>query len=70
MILLFRQRSPKELVKVLFEPNTVVVDSNTYDITAWAMPYAYGVAAYANKIGNPLEVIQIFLLHLTQTNCG
>ena len=37
------------LAKVLFEPNTVVVDSNTYDITAWAMPYAYGVQAYAVK---------------------
>ena len=35
------------LVKVLFEPNTKVVDSNTYDITAWALPYAYGVKAIA-----------------------
>ncbi|HEY0356055.1 MAG TPA: M14 family zinc carboxypeptidase [Flavisolibacter sp.] len=37
------------LVKVLFEPNTVVVDSNTYDITAWALPYVYGLKAYAVK---------------------
>ena len=37
------------LVKVLFEPHTVVVDSNTYDITAWALPYVYGVRAYAAK---------------------
>lgn len=37
------------LVSVLFEPNTVVVDSNTYDITAWALPYAYGLSAYAIK---------------------
>ncbi len=37
------------LVKVLFEPKTVIVDSNTYDITAWSMPYAYGVSAYATK---------------------
>lgn len=36
------------LVKVLFEPNTKVVDSNTYDITAWALPYAYGVKAFAS----------------------
>jgi hypothetical protein len=35
-------------VKVLFEPNTTVVDSNTYDITAWALPYAYGLKAYAS----------------------
>jgi hypothetical protein len=42
------------LAKVLFEPNTVVVDSNTYDITAWALPYAYGVNAYATKTAIPL----------------
>ncbi len=37
------------LAKVLLEPKTKVVDSNTYDITAWAIPYAYGVKAYAVK---------------------
>lgn len=37
------------LASVLFEPNTVVTDSNTYDITAWALPYAYGLNAYALK---------------------
>jgi hypothetical protein len=37
------------LVKVLMEPRTVVTDSNTYDITAWAVPYAYGVKGYAVK---------------------
>ncbi|HEU4472276.1 MAG TPA: M14 metallopeptidase family protein, partial [Flavisolibacter sp.] len=37
------------LVRVLFEPNTQVEDSNTYDITAWALPYAYGLKAYAVK---------------------
>lgn len=37
------------LVKVLFEPNTTVVDSNTYDITAWSLPYAYGLNAYASR---------------------
>ena len=35
------------LVKVLFEPTTTVPDSTTYDITAWGLPYAYGVEAYA-----------------------
>ncbi|HEY1025817.1 MAG TPA: zinc carboxypeptidase, partial [Sphingobacteriaceae bacterium] len=35
------------LAKVLFEPETVVTDSNTYDITAWALPYAYGLPAFA-----------------------
>jgi len=41
-------------VKVLFEPVTQVVDSNTYDITAWAMPYAYGIQAYATRQAVPL----------------
>ena len=37
------------LVKVLFEPKGRLVDSATYDITAWALPYVYGVNAYAVK---------------------
>ncbi len=37
------------LVNVLFEPHTKVVDSATYDITAWSLPYAYGVKAYATR---------------------
>ncbi|MBC7537088.1 MAG: zinc carboxypeptidase [Ferruginibacter sp.] len=37
------------LIKVLFEPETKLVDSVTYDITAWAIPYAYGLTAYASK---------------------
>ena len=37
------------LVKVLFEPNARLEDSLTYDITSWALPYAYGVQTYALK---------------------
>ncbi len=37
------------LARVLLEPITQVNDSNTYDITAWALPYAYGVHGYATK---------------------
>ncbi|MCX2741685.1 M14 family metallopeptidase [Pontibacter anaerobius] len=37
------------LVKVLFEPKSTLEDSLTYDITSWALPYAYGVQAYAVK---------------------
>lgn len=37
------------LARVLLEPKTKLVDSNTYDITAWALPYAYGIKAYAVK---------------------
>ena len=35
------------LVKVLFEPNAKLSDSLTYDITAWSLPYAYGLDALA-----------------------
>lgn len=31
------------LVDVLLEPSTKLSDSLTYDITAWSLPYAYGV---------------------------
>jgi len=37
------------LAKVLLEPKTIVTDSNTYDITAWSVPYSYGVSGYATK---------------------
>ena len=37
------------MVKVLFEPKTKLVDSSTYDITAWSLPYVYGLNAYASK---------------------
>lgn len=37
------------LVKVLFEPNSKLVDSITYDITAWSLPYAYGLEAFASR---------------------
>ncbi len=37
------------LLKVLFEPKSNLKDSVTYDITAWSVPYAYGIKAYAVK---------------------
>ncbi|MFN7118518.1 MAG: M14 family zinc carboxypeptidase [Saprospiraceae bacterium] len=37
------------LAHILFEPQTEVVDSVTYDITAWSLPYAYGLEAYASR---------------------
>jgi hypothetical protein len=38
-----------KMVKVLFEPNAKLSDSLTYDITAWSVPYAYGLDAVASK---------------------
>ena len=37
------------MVKVLFEQQSKLVDSATYDITAWSIPYSYGVNAWAVK---------------------
>jgi len=37
------------LVKVLFEPDAKLSDSLTYDITAWSLPYAYGLDALASN---------------------
>ena len=37
------------LVKVLFEPVAKLSDSVTYDITAWSLPYAYGLDAIASE---------------------
>lgn len=46
--LIVNLQQPKAvLASVLLEPETSVTDSNTYDITAWALPYAYGLPAYA-----------------------
>ncbi|NSL87797.1 zinc carboxypeptidase [Chitinophaga sp. Mgbs1] len=37
------------MLRVLFEPVSRLTDSVTYDITAWALPYVYGLPAYALK---------------------
>lgn len=37
------------LVRVLFEPNPLLSDSLTYDVTSWALPYAFGLDCYASE---------------------
>ncbi|CCH01546.1 peptidase M14 carboxypeptidase A [Fibrella aestuarina BUZ 2] len=34
------------LLKILFEPTSTLEDSVTYDITAWSLPYAFGLQTY------------------------
>lgn len=34
------------LLKILFEPKSALEDSITYDITAWSLPYAFGLTTY------------------------
>jgi hypothetical protein len=46
--LIVNTNQPKaNLIKALFEPQTKIVDSLTYDITAWALPHSRGLDAYA-----------------------
>lgn len=48
--LVVNMNQPKAtLAQILFEPKTKLVDSVTYDITAWGVPYAYGIQAYATS---------------------
>ena len=46
--LVVQTNQPKGLLAgVLFEPEPVLDDSLSYDITSWALPYAYGLETYA-----------------------
>lgn len=42
------------LVNVLFEPKTKLSDSLTYDITAWSLPYAFGISCIKSNKPVPL----------------
>lgn len=46
------QQPKSVLVQTLFDPNPKLSDTLTYDITSWALPYAYGLQAYA--LDNPM----------------
>jgi len=46
-ILIPVKQSKGTLVQVLMEPQSNLEDSLTYDITAWSLPYAYHLQAYA-----------------------
>ncbi|WP_062059666.1 M14 metallopeptidase family protein [Aquimarina longa] len=47
--LVISTNQPKgKMIKVLFEPSAKLNDPLTYDITAWSIPYAYGLDAIAS----------------------
>ena len=48
-IIVSTDQAKSTLVKVLFEPTAKLSDSVTYDITAWSLPYAYGLDAIASE---------------------
>lgn len=47
------------MVKALFEPQARMVDSATYDITAWSLPYVYGMNAFAS----PAKISAAGIMH-------
>lgn len=54
-------QSKSTLIQALFDPRPKYSDSLTYDITAWAIPYAYGLETYGleNKINSePIDKIK------------
>lgn len=60
------------MAKVLLEPKNNLPDSNTYDITAWSIPYAYGVEAYALKEKKELNNFNsaVVAIQKVQSNYG
>ncbi|TDH24236.1 zinc carboxypeptidase [Segetibacter sp. 3557_3] len=45
------------MAKVLLEQSSALVDSLTYDITAWSLPFAHDVDAYAVKDNLPMRKV-------------
>ncbi len=48
-IFVYADQPNSHLVKVLFERQTHLSDSLTYDITAWSLPFVYGLETYGLK---------------------
>ena len=46
-IILSANQPKSRLLQAIMEPKTFISDSITYDITAWALPYAWGIPCYA-----------------------
>ncbi|NJN34572.1 MAG: hypothetical protein HC817_10280 [Saprospiraceae bacterium] len=57
------------LTQILLEPEPEVVDSNTYDITAWSLLHAFGLEAFALKERiDPTEIFEYKKLPITEKN--
>lgn len=65
-------QSKSVLATVLLEPKSKLSDSATYDITAWSLPYAFGVDAYAFKEAKKVTTLQLSIVadKLEPTNYG
>ncbi len=58
-ILVSARQPQSHLVKVLFEPDSKYIDSLSYDLTAWALPYVYNLEAYAVKDRIPASKLEL-----------
>ena len=58
------------MVKVLFEPDAKLSDSLTYDITAWSLPYAYGLDAVASTSLVATSAIDVNKATATKVNAN
>ena len=62
-----------KLAEILLEPKTKLNDSLTYDITAWSLPYAYGLKAIASNnkiISKPFNNNKVLKNNLSNDNYG
>jgi hypothetical protein len=44
-----------KMVKALLDPEAKLTDSVTYDITAWSLPFAYGLQGFASETAIPFS---------------
>lgn len=60
------------LLQVLFEPRSKLSDSVTYDITAWSLPYVFGLKTYAYKTisASVAQMPARMYYHAPETNYG
>ncbi len=63
-LLISAYQPQSRLIRVLFEPDSKASDSLTYDLSAWSLPYAYNLRAFAisdriNPAGKEPEVVEV-----------
>ncbi len=58
-IVISAHQPQSNLLKVLFEPETKLQDSLTYDLTAWALPYVYGLETYGLSENIEIDTVKM-----------
>jgi len=69
-IVINTNQSKSNLIKVLFERTSKITDSATYDITAWSLPFVYGLKAYGLKdyVNNTSKTNPVVAAPVTKIN--